>query len=257
MADNRIELRNIAFGYGKTMLFQELSATFEGKEFCAIVGPNGSGKSTLIKCICRLLPLQQGDIVVNGKPIGQYDSVELARLVSYVPQHQENVFDISVYDLVMMGLYPYQKKWQMGNAKDDEVVREMLRRCNLFHLKDRMLRELSGGEAQRALIARAMAQQTPIILLDEPLSNLDVAHRYEIMDILAQLNKQGVMILMVIHEFPIALEYATHALLMKSGEICAHGDVNAVMTPENIRKCFDLGSEYAVSETGNVSKNRV
>lgn len=257
MADNRIELRNIAFGYGKTMLFQQLSTTFERQEFCAVVGPNGSGKSTLIKCICRLLSLQQGDIVVNGKPIQQYDAVALARLISYVPQHQENVFDITVYDLVMMGLYPYQKKWQMGNVKDDEIVCEMLRRCNLFHLKDRMLRELSGGEAQRALIARAMAQQTPIMLLDEPLSNLDVAHRYEIMEILSQLNKQGVMILMVIHEFPIALEYATHALLMKSGKIWVHGNINAVMTPENIRKCFELGPEYSVTQTGNVYKVKI
>ena len=254
MTTHCIELKNITFGYGGTPLFQGLSTSFQNDEFCAIVGPNGSGKSTLIKCICRLLSLREGSILLDDKPIGQYDTLELARLISYVPQHHDTVFDVSVYDVVMMGLYPYQKKWQVGDAKDDAMVCETLRRCNLYHLRNHLIRELSGGEQQRTLIARAMVQQAPIMLLDEPLSNLDVAHRYEIMDILADLNRCGVMILMVIHEFPIALEYATHALLMKSGKIEAHGHINAVLTPENIRKCFDLGADFKVSEDGNIRK---
>lgn len=253
---NSIELRNVHFGYDQDFLFQGMSASFVGNEFCAVVGPNGSGKSTLIRCICRLLSLQSGEILVNEKPLQSYDTLALAKLISYVPQHQDNVFDVSVYDLVMMGLYPYQKKWQMASAADDAVVCEMLERCNLSHLRHRLLRELSGGEMQRALIARAMAQQTPIMLLDEPLSNLDVAHRYEIMDILARLNQQGVIILIVVHDFPIALEYASHALLLKSGEVVQHGTAREVLTPENIRNCFDLGPEFRIDENGNIAKIR-
>lgn len=251
---NKIDVEHITFGYEQNPLFEELSVSFADCEFCAIMGPNGSGKTTLLKCIERMLPIRSGDIFVNGKSVKAYEPTELAKLVSYVPQRQDNVFDVSVYDLVMMGLYPYQKKWQVASAQDDQIVREMLSRCNLTSLSDRLLSELSGGEMQRALIARAMAQQTPIMLLDEPLSNLDVAHRYEIMDILASLNKQGVMILIILHDFSIALEYANQALLMKQGKIIEHDDIKSVLSPENLRKHFNLTEEFIITEKGFISK---
>lgn len=254
---NRIEIDNITFGYDKSPLFQNLSAEIADGEFCALMGPNGSGKTTLLKCICGLLSFSSGDIRVNGKSIRDYETVELAKLVSYVPQRQDNVFDITVYDLVMMGLYPYQKKWQLPTMEDDAVVCEMLKRCNLTHLRSRLLRELSGGELQRSLIARAMAQQTPIMLLDEPLSNLDVSHRYEIMDILAGLNRQGVMVVIIMHDFPIAIEYATHALLVKDGVVLQHDVRDAVLTPENIRNCFNLGDGFEILANGHISKRRI
>lgn len=254
---NRIEIDNITFGYDKSPLFQNLSAEIADGEFCALMGPNGSGKTTLLKCICGLLSFSSGDIRVNGKSIRDYETVELAKLISYVPQRQDNVFDITVYDLVMMGLYPYQKKWQLPTMEDDAVVCEMLKRCNLTHLRSRLLRELSGGELQRSLIARAMAQQTPIMLLDEPLSNLDVSHRYEIMDILSGLNRQGVMVVIIMHDFPIAIEYATHALLVKDGVVLQHDVRDAVLTPENIRNCFNLGDGFEILANGHISKRRI
>ena len=254
---NRIEIDHITFGYDKSPLFQNLSAEIADGEFCALMGPNGSGKTTLLKCICGLLSFSSGDIRVNGKSIRNYETVELAKLISYVPQRQDNVFDITVYELVMMGLYPYQKKWQLPTMEDDAVVCEMLKRCNLTHLRSRLLRELSGGELQRSLIARAMAQQTPIMLLDEPLSNLDVSHRYEIMDILAGLNRQGVMVVIIMHDFPIAIEYATHALLVKDGVVLQHDVRDAVLTPENIRNCFNLGDGFEILANGHISKRRV
>lgn len=253
---NTIEVESITFGYGEDELFKNLSVCFADSEFCAVMGPNGSGKSTLLKCVDRILPIKQGTIRVNGKPIQGYDPMDLAKLVSYVPQHQDNVFDVTVYDLVMMGLYPYQKKWQAASASDDRIVCEMMERCNLSHLQNRLLQELSGGEMQRALIARAMAQQTPIMLLDEPLSNLDVAHRYEIMDILSNLNKQGVMILIILHDFSIALEYATHALLMQHGSIVQHDVVFKVLSPENLRNCFQLTDDFVITEKGYISKKQ-
>lgn len=255
--DNRIDIENISFSYGKEILFQHVTTSFSGNEFCGIIGPNGSGKTTLLKCIGNMLPLSGGEIKVNGTPIQQYEPRELAKIISYVPQHQDNVFDVSVYELVMMGLYPYQKRWQTGSDHDDQIVHEMLDRCNLTHLSDRLLCELSGGEMQRALIARAMAQQTPIMLLDEPLSNLDVAHRYEIMDILQNLNRQGVMILIILHDFSIALEYATHALLVQKGELVLHDIAKKVITPENLRKHFHLSEGFAITDDGFIFKNRI
>ncbi len=253
---NRIEIDHITFGYDKEPLFQDLSVEIGDGEFCALMGPNGSGKTTLLKCICGLLPISSGEIRVNGKAITAYSSIELAKLISYVPQRQDNVFDISVYDLVMMGLYPYQKKWQLPSVEDDKVVCRMLEKCHLTHLRHRLLRELSGGELQRSLIARAMAQQTPIMLLDEPLSNLDVSHRYEIMDILADLNRQGVMVVIIMHDFPIAIEYVTHALLVRNGAVMQHDEKDVVLTPENLRRCFDLGDAFEVLPNGYVYKKK-
>ncbi len=251
---NKIQVERITFGYEQQPLFADLSVTFQDNEFCAIVGPNGSGKTTLLKCIDRLLPIRTGDILVNGSSIRQHTPTDLAKMISYVPQSQDQIFDVPVYDIVMMGLYPYQKKWQAARPEDDTVVLQMLERCHLTHLKSRFLRELSGGERQRTLIARAMAQQTPIMLLDEPLANLDVAHRYEIMDILANLNRQGVMVIIVMHDFSIALEYATHALLMKKGAVMQHDLIRRVLTPDNIRTGFDLNERFLIDDKGHISK---
>lgn len=254
---NKITVEDISFSYEKRTLFSNLSATFVDSEFCAIIGPNGSGKTTLLKCIGHLLPVKSGNIQVNGQSINSFPPTELAKLISYVPQRQDNIFEMSVHDIVMMGLYPYQKRWQRPSSQDEAIVQEMMTRCNLLDLQERLCNELSGGEMQRTLIARAMAQQTPIMLLDEPLANLDVAHRYEIMDILARLNQQGVMILIILHEFPIAIEYATHALLMKEGKILLHDVQSRVLTPENLRHCFDLHNDFSISANGLICKKNI
>lgn len=252
---SHIELEHITFGYGKGTLFRDLSIQVKEGEFCAVVGPNGSGKTTLLKCVAGLLTPDDGNVFVNGRNVREFGTRELATQVAYVPQRQDLIFDLPVYDMVMMGRNPYQRHWQLANAQDDAIVEEMLAQCNLTHLRDRMASELSGGELQRTLIARAMAQQTPIMLLDEPLSNLDVAHKFEIMEILQRLNKEhNILVMIIVHDFPIALQYATHALLMKSGSILQHDVVKAVLSPGNIRECFDLSERYVISGEGFVTK---
>lgn len=252
---NQIEIQHITFGYNRKALFEDLSVSFDEGEFCAVVGPNGSGKTTLLKCMAGLLPISRGSILVNGHPLSDYSASTLAKQIAYVPQRQDVVFDVSVYDVVMMGRNPYQTHWQIADTRDGEIVDEMLQKCHLSALRDRMLSELSGGELQRTLIARAMAQQTPIMLLDEPLSNLDVAHKFEIMDILRQLNRiRRVLIVIIIHDFPIALEYASRSLLMKDGKMVSKGVSSAVLSPENIRNCFELGPEFQILKEGYISK---
>ena len=252
---SHVNLEHVTFGYGKDALFRDLSVQVTEGEFCAVVGPNGSGKTTLLKCVAGLLVPDAGNVFVNGRNVREYSTRELATQVAYVPQRQDLIFDLPVYDMVMMGRNPYQRHWQLANAQDDAIVEEMLAQCNLTHLRDRMASELSGGELQRTLIARAMAQQTPIMLLDEPLSNLDVAHKFEIMEILQRLNREhNILVMIIVHDFPIALQYATHALLMKSGSILQHDVVKAVLSPGNIRKCFDLSERYVISGEGFVTK---
>lgn len=250
-----INIQNLHFGYDNRVIFNDLSVSFPQGGFCSILGPNGSGKTTLLKCVAGLLKPDSGTIQLNGKPMSKYKMTEMARTLAYVPQYQDIVFDISVFDYVMLGRNPYQTPWEMQRPEDKEVVEDMLQRCKVWKYRDNLLQALSGGERQRVMIARAMAQQTGIMLLDEPLSNIDVTHKFEIMDILQQLNEeQGVSILIILHDLPIAKSYSKQILLLKEGNVLQYGDRNAVLTEGNIRNCFDLSDVYLISEEGFITK---
>ena len=250
-----IKIQNLRFGYDKKFIFNDLSLSFGQGDFCSILGPNGSGKTTLLKCIVGLLQPGGGEIKLYGKPLSEYKMMDLARKIAYVPQYQDIVFDISVFDYVMLGRNPYQTPWEMQRPEDKEIVEEMLQKCNVWHYRDTLMQSLSGGERQRVMIARAMAQQTGIMLLDEPLSNIDVTHKFEIMDILRQLNEeQQVTVLIILHDLSIAKAYSKQVLLLKEGGIQQFGDKSAVLTEENIRNCFDLSEQYIISEEGFISK---
>lgn len=251
----KIEVQHIDFQYHNAKLFRDLSVTVEEGEFCAVVGPNGSGKTTLLKCLAGLLPLTSGRILIGGRDVHDYPPREFAQMVSFVPQHQDHIFDVSVYEMVMMGRNPYQKPWQLQSSQDEEIVGRVMEKCHISSFRDRNISALSGGELQRTLIARAMAQQAPIMLLDEPLSNLDVSHKFEIMDILAELNAtEKVTVLIVIHDFSMAIEYARQTILMRSGTLLAHDDARAVLTPDRLRDCFSLDGSLQVSEQGLVTR---
>lgn len=250
-----ITVDNLTFAYDDRVIFNDLSVSFPQGGFCSILGPNGSGKTTLLKCIVGLLQPSGGTIMLEGKPMSEYKMMDLARKIAYVPQYQDIVFDISVFDYVMLGRNPYQTPWEMQRAEDKEIVEAMLQKCNVWYYRDTLIQSLSGGERQRVMIARAMAQQTGIMLLDEPLSNIDVTHKFEIMDILQQLNEErNVTVLIILHDLPIAKAYSKEILLLKEGKMLQYGDKNAVLTEENIRSCFDLTERYAVSEEGFITK---
>jgi iron complex transport system ATP-binding protein len=252
-----ISIENLQFGYDKKAIFNDLSLTFQQGDFCSILGPNGSGKTTLLKCIVGLLQPSGGTIQLYGKSLSEYKMMDLARKIAYVPQYQDIVFDITVFDYVMLGRNPYQTPWELQRPEDKELVEEMLHKCNVWDYRDRLLQELSGGERQRVMVARAMAQQTGIMLLDEPLSNIDVTHKFEIMDILQELNRErNVTILIILHDLPIAKAYSKQILLLKNGKMLQYGDGNAVLTEENIRNCFDLSDVYDISEAGFITKKR-
>lgn len=249
-----INIANLTFAYDNRIIFNDLSVSFPQGGFCSILGPNGSGKTTLLKCIVGLLQPSGGTIMLEGKQMSEYKMMDLARKIAYVPQYQDIVFDISVFDYVMLGRNPYQTPWEMQRAEDKEIVESMLQKCNVWHYRDTLIQSLSGGERQRVMIARAMAQQTGIMLLDEPLSNIDVTHKFEIMDILQELNEsQNVTVLIILHDLPIAKAYSKQVLLLKEGKMLHFGDKNDVLTEENIRKCFNLSERYAISEEGFIT----
>lgn len=250
-----ISVKNLTFSYDKKPVLDDVSFDVPSGDFCAVIGPNGSGKSTLLKAVSGLLPetAVRTAVSVDGQPLSDYTPLALARKVAYVPQRVDIVFDFTVFDTVMMGRHPHQSRWETGTPHDVAVVTEMLDKTGLLPLKDRMLTQLSGGEVQRVMIARAMAQQTPILLLDEPLSNLDVTHKFEVMQLLRTLNReQNVTVIIVVHDFAFAKQFATTTLLLKSGKLLAYGPTDEVITLPMIREAFDMASSYRLDERGNV-----
>ena len=251
-----IEIQDFSFSYHQKNVLTDVSAHFAYKDFCVIIGPNGAGKSTLLKSILKLTG-ETEKIRLKGKALTQYTFKDLAKEIAFVPQHCDIVFDFSVEEIVMMGRHPHQKRWSIPTTNDRQCVEHALEITKLTELKEKQLTQLSGGELQRALIARAIAQDTPILLLDEPLSNLDIAHQFEVMDILTELNQQqNRTILMVIHDFAIAKQYAKNALLLKDGHVFGYGSCSEMITPEKISKLFDLPPRLHLDQNGNVFKNQ-
>ena len=252
-----IEIDHITFAYAQNPVLRDLSVSIGDGDFCTILGPNGSGKTTLLKAIAGLLKVE-GNIRLRGSDLSLMSARELSTILAYVPQRLDVVFDFSVFDTVMLGRNPYQSRWAVASRRDVEVVNEMLRKNGLWELRDRMLTQLSGGEVQRVLIARAMAQQTPLLLLDEPLSNLDVGHKYEVLDVLRQLNRDfGTTIVMILHDFSFAKQFSKSILLLKDGTVEDFGPAPTVLSQENIRRTFNLSERFSLDGNGNVVRSEI
>lgn len=248
-----IDVRELEFAYSQKQVLQDVFLHLEQGDFCAIVGPNGSGKTTLLKLMTGLLQPQGGSVQVGGQPLNSLSAMEKARLMAYVAQRQDVVFDFSVFDTVLMGRNPHQSRWETASSHDVQVVEEVLQLTGLSDYRNRMLTELSGGEVQRVMIARAMAQQTPVILLDEPLSNLDITYQFEVMDILQHLNKQNnTTIVIILHDLSFVKKYAHKVLMLQKGSLKHFGSVDDVLTEQNVREVFHLSSHYGLDANGHV-----
>lgn len=245
MNENIIEIKNLSFGYEKNPILSDFSLSIQEGSFWAILGPNGSGKTTLINLIANLLKPATGEIFIDNIEIKNYSTKKLAQKIAVVPQHQELIYDITVFDLIMMGRNPHQNRWETGNANDLKIVNEVLVKCDLTHLKHRMTKQLSGGEFQRTIIARAMAQQSKIILLDEPLSNLDIAHKFETMELITRLNKEEkCTIIIILHDLNFVENYIPNTILLKDGNIFAQGKTAQILNESNLKAVFNLNNRF-------------
>lgn len=236
-----LALDSVQLGYGDRTIVQDLSLTIPSGKITAIIGPNGCGKSTLLRGISRLLKPAQGSISLDGRPLASYGSKEFARLLALLPQSPIAPEGITVADLVSRGRYPYQGLFRSQSREDDAAVAWALEATKTFDLADRQVSELSGGQRQRVWIALALAQETDILLLDEPTTYLDLAHQVELLDLLAQINEeQGTTMVMVLHELNLAARVAHHLLAMKDGVLQAQGSAAEVMTQDNLYQIFGL-----------------
>jgi iron complex transport system ATP-binding protein len=225
--------------YGSVKILENVSLSVKEGDFVGILGPNGSGKTTLLKSISRTLKPHKGTIFLDKTDIYSMKSVDLAKHMAIVPQESTIGFSFSALDIVLMGRNPHMKRFQMESEKDMTIVKKAMLKTNTWHFADRPINELSGGEKQRVVIARALAQEPKILLLDEPLTHLDMINQIEIMDLVKELCvKEGMIVLTVIHDLNLAARYCTSALLLKGAKVFAAGTLDKVLTSENIKTVF-------------------
>jgi iron complex transport system ATP-binding protein len=227
--------------YGSVKVLEEVNLSVKGGDFVGILGPNGSGKTTLLKSISRSLKPYKGTILLNEADIYSLKSVDVAKQMAVVPQETNIGFNFSALDIVLMGRNPHMKRFEMESAKDMAVARKVMNLTNIWHLAERPINELSGGEKQRVIIARALAQEPTILLLDEPLTHLDIMNQLEIMDLVKDLCvKEKLVVLAVFHDFNLAARYCKSAIMLKDNRIFAVGSLAEVLTSENIKSVFNV-----------------
>lgn len=238
----KISAREIDFGYGKESILKEACLDVYAGELISIVGPNGTGKSTFIKCINRLLGIRNGEILLEQQSIKSMSQAQIAEKISYVPQSSNNIFSLSVFDMVLFGRQPHAS---FRTSKEDRLkVIKALSMLNIESLAMKDFNELSGGQQQKVVIARALAQETQIIVLDEPISNLDLRHQLEVMDILQNLVKEfGITVLMVMHDLNMAINYSDRIAVMDHGQVTAIGKPEEIMTKERIASVYGVEVE--------------
>lgn len=237
---NQLETKQISLKYDEQFIIRQLNVSFVPGYVHSIIGPNGCGKSTLLKALARQLKPAAGNILLDGKVISGLKSKDLAKKMSYMSQIQEHV-EITVKDLVGYGRTPHQPYWNKVSAEDQDIIGWAIEATGLTSYKNRMLHTLSGGERQRAWIAMALAQQTDVLLLDEPTTYLDIAHQIEIMELIQKLNQQlNMTIIMVLHDINHASVYSDFILAMKSGAIEGYGSPAEVLTANLLGKVFGI-----------------
>jgi len=227
------------FAYSSTPVLNNICLELAPSELLGIVGPNGSGKSTLIRCMDNILKPQQGSIFLDGQKIEKLSRMEIARRIGYVPQSSAHTFPTTVFDVVLMGRRPHAT-WRSSDEDIDKVV-EILELLGIEDFALRDFNELSGGERQKVFIARALAQEPEVLLLDEPTSNLDIGYQLEVMDIIKNLViERGISAIMAVHDLNLASRYADRICMMNGGKIFAAGDPFTVFTSENIKHVYGV-----------------
>ena len=234
-----LSAKMISAGYGGADILHSVSVGVATGEFVGLLGPNGCGKSTLLRVLSGVLRPRSGMVSLEGRGLSEWTATERAQRVAFVPQSETAAFDFSVRDMVLMGRYPHRQKFRGETAQDYALAAQAMADADISHLADRAVTELSGGEHRRVLLARALAQQTPLLLLDEPTAHLDITHQAELLLLARRLiAERGAGVIAALHDLNQAAEYCDRLVLMRGGEIVAKGTPEAVLTPDNLRQVY-------------------
>ncbi len=238
-----LQAEQLSLSYESVPVIELLDLQTPSGQITALIGPNGCGKSTLLRGLARLLKPQHGSVLLNGLAIHTVPTKQLAKELGILPQSPTAPEGITVRELVAQGRYPHQEWFQQWSVGDEEALQKALTLTHLSSLSDRVVDTLSGGQRQRAWIAMALAQETEILLLDEPTTYLDLAHQLEVLDLLVKLNQEGKTIVMVLHDLNHAAQYANHLVALSAGKIVAQGKPNEVITEAMVRDVFQVESQ--------------
>jgi iron complex transport system ATP-binding protein len=242
-----ITAKNIYVSYNGTPVLRNISLSIHDGEFVSILGPNGSGKTTLIKALTGIIKAIDGEVLLFGKPVSSYRRREFARYISFLPQNPSTTLPFLVRDIVMMGRFPYIKRFEMEKSQDIEAAEYAMQLLNIKHLGKRNLMELSGGEVKRVFIAQAVAQEAKILFLDEPTANLDINYQVEIFKILKKFNREMFKtVVLITHDINHAARFAERIILLKNGVIYKRGFPEEVINIEDLKSVFhtDVRIEY-------------
>ncbi|BET63141.1 ABC transporter ATP-binding protein [Yersinia pseudotuberculosis] len=236
----RLTTQKLSLGYGQQLIINKLSLSIKNGAFSVIIGPNGCGKSTLLRALSRSLLPQNGSIRLDQQDIQHYKAKVFARQLSLLSQGASISETLTVFDLVSRGRYAHQSFFHQWSTEDERIVKAAISAVNLESLVQQRVSELSGGQRQRAWFAMTLAQHTPIVLLDEPTTYLDIAHQIEMLDLCQELQQQGKTLVLVLHDINQALRYATHLIMLKEGQIYAEGLPESIVTEDSITAVFGL-----------------
>jgi iron complex transport system ATP-binding protein len=245
-----LHIDHLTFGIAGHVILRDISCRFAAGGIHGLVGPNGSGKSTLLKNVCRIWEPQSGEVRIEGRDYRKISRKALSQLVTLVQQDSRLDFSILVSDFVAMGRHPHLKRLQWLRRRDQDIIDEALEVTGTTIFRERLINELSGGEAQLVSIARALATEAPIILLDEPTSALDIRHKLEIMELLTGLRAAGKTIVMSIHDLDLARRYCDSVTLLQAGRVYFHGPAEQAFAENRIKEVFHVGVEEVSSPHG-------
>ena len=247
-----IKLENFSTGYKNKIIIKPMNLTIKSDNWLGIIGANGSGKSTLVRAICRIIKPFEGKVLLKGKDLNKLSNRYISQKISFLPQGTNSNLLISVNDLVALGRSPYKRFWDFDlNKKDKSIIEDSLKLVDIFDLKECLLNEISGGQRQRAFLALALAQETEIIILDEPTNYLDINHQIKFLKILKDLQlKKNLTIITVLHDLNLTARFSDRIVSLKKGFLLEVGHPKDVLTKENIKDIFDINVLISETEYG-------
>ncbi len=253
----KIELRDVSCGYGKNIVLNNVNCSVDLGDKVAVLGPNGIGKSTLFKTLLGFLPLMKGEMLLNEKRIETYDGNELARFLSYVPQAKSYSYQYTVQDMVLMGRAAYIPRFSKPNGVDIDIAHDAMEKIGIWELKGKYYSELSGGEQQCVLVARAIAQGAKFIVMDEPASNLDLKNQKKLIDVINNLSLDNIGVIMATHAPEHVFLTCNKVLLLDKNGMVKFGGVDEIMTIENIESAFEVNVDILETKRNDVIRKSI
>jgi len=248
----KLTVGNIGFSYESIEVLKDISFELKPGNILGIVGPNGSGKTTLLRCINRGLKPNEGVVFLDDINLSLIEQKEIARKIGVVPQNFSHRFPFTVFDIVLMGRFPHKKRFDKEEEEDFNIVNRSLKLSGIDHLASRLITEISGGEHQKVIIARALAQKPQVLLLDEPTLHLDINHQIELLELLKVLSKEENLIVVVVsHDLNLAARYSDEIMILKRGKIYQAGSPEEVITRQTIREVYEIETEIIRSHITN------